>query len=177
MVIPLWVKIDFFLADRAVGYIKDQGYSTLEAEAVIYLSSNPAEYISRLKAIRKTQLMFPEEFASLANSDKRARNILSKSGGQSEVLLTDEKLCVETAEKTLLNKTRELRAQVDILVKAGNFEDALLVTVHVSNPVAAFFDSVMVNAEDDKLRLNRFRLLHEVTGLTNRVADISKLAT
>ena len=175
-VVPLWIKIHFFLLERAVGYIRDQGYSAQEADAVVNLA-NPAEYVLRLQAIRKAQAMFPAEFSALANADKRARNILTKSGGDSEVLRADENSCIENAEKDLLAKTRELRGQVDNLANGGNFETALLLTVQISHAVTVFFDSVMVNAEDEKLRLNRFRLLHEVTGLTNRVADISKLAS
>jgi glycyl-tRNA synthetase beta chain len=176
IIVPLWIKIHFFLLERAVGYIRDQGYSAQEADAVVNLA-NPAEYVLRLEAIRKAQAMFPAEFSALANADKRARNILTKSGGESQVLLSDEKLCKEKAEKDLLAKTRELRGQVDNLTYGGNFEAALLLTVQISHSVTVFFDSVMVNTEEKELRLNRFRLLHEVTGLTNRVADISKLAT
>jgi len=175
VVVPLWCKIHFFLLERAGGYIKDQGYSVQEAEAVIHLA-NPAEYVSRLKAIRKAQATFPSEFALLANADKRARNIINKSGEQSQYLSTDETRLIELAEKELLQKTREIRKGVDNLVALGAFEEALLLTVQISSTVATFFDSVMVNAEDDTLRNQRFRLLHEVTGLTNRVADLSKLA-
>jgi glycyl-tRNA synthetase beta chain len=176
IVMPLWQKLQHFMLERTTGYLKDMGYSGQEAEAVIYLA-NPYEYLARLEAIRKARSVFPIEFAQLANADKRARNILSKSGGNSEVLLTDNQRLVEDAEKALLSKTRELRGEVDSLASMGKFEAALLLTVQISQPVTVFFDSVMVNAEEPELRLNRFRLLHEVTGLTNRVADLSKLAS
>ena len=79
-------------------------------------------------------------------------------------------------EKALLQMTRDLRKQVDTLIAAGRFSDALVLTAQLHGPVTAFFDHVMVNAEDEKLRNNRFALLHEVAGLTNRVANISRLA-
>ncbi len=173
---PLWIKIHHFLLERAIGYIRDQGYSAQETVAVVNLA-DPAEYVPRLEAIRKAQVMFPAEFSALANADKRARNILTKSGAESGVLPADEMLCKEKAEQDLLAKTRELRSQVDNLVRESNFEAALLLTVQISHAVTIFFDSVMVNTEEKELRLNRFRLLEEVTNLTNRVADISKLAT
>jgi glycyl-tRNA synthetase beta chain len=176
LVTPLWVKINSFFNERTTNYLKDFGYSPQEAEAVIY-QSNPNEYMPRLEAIRKARLMFPNEFGQLANADKRARNILNKSGAQSEILLTDNNRLEQAEEKALLTKTRELRTEIDSLTARGQFEAALLLTVQISNPVTAFFDSVMVNAEDEELRLNRFRLLHEVTGLTNLVADLSKLAS
>ncbi len=176
LVSPLWVKLEFFLQERAINYLKDMNYTVQEAEAVIYMSS-PAEYVPRLEAINKARSLFPLEFSLLANADKRARNIINKSDKSSEILLTDENKLVEAKEKVLLTKTRELRGKVDSLATKNNFEDALLLTVQISTPVTEFFESVMVNAEDEELRLNRFRLLHEVTGLTNRVADLSKLAS
>ena len=176
IVVPLWVKVQFFLLERVAGYLKDMTYSPQETDAVLELA-HPYEYLSRLEAIRKAQSIFPTEFAQLANADKRARNILNKSGGLSEVILTDNQKLVEEAEKNLLSKTRELRNEVDSLTVEGKFEAALLLTVQISQPVTEFFDSVMINAEEPELRLNRFRLLHEVTGLTNRVANLSKLAS
>jgi glycyl-tRNA synthetase beta chain len=176
IVMPLWVKLAFFLQERATGYLKDTGYTAQEAESVIYMA-DPAEYIPRLEAIRKARSSFPVEFDLLANADKRARNIINKSGMSSEWIEADLDSCIEPAEKDLLRKTRELRNKINELAITGNFNDALLLTVHISNPVTAFFDSVMVNAEDEKTRFNRFRLLHEVTGLTNRVANLSKLAS
>ena len=176
MVMPLWVKLEFFLQERAVGYLKDTGYTAQEADSVIYMA-NPAEYIPRLEAVQKTRTTFPVEFDLLANADKRARNIINKSGMSSEWIEANLESCVEPAEKELLIKTRELRNRINDLAIAGNFNDALLLTVQISNPVTAFFDSVMVNADDENIRFNRFRLLHEVTGLTNRVANLSKLAS
>ena len=176
LAIPLWIKVKIFLDERASSYLKDLGYSPQEAQAIIF-QANPYEFIPRLEAIRKAQATFPGEFSQLANADKRARNIINKSGMPSEVLMADRNLCIEAAEFTLFDKTRELRGQINHLVDEGRFDEALLLALHISNPVTAFFDSVMVNADRDNIRLNRFRLLHEVTGLTNRVADISKLAS
>ena len=83
----------------------------------------------------------------------------------------------EQAEITLLHTTRSLRRQVDALITAGRFNDALMLTAQLHGPVTVFFDKVMVNVDDERLRNNRFALLQEVAGLTNRVANISRLAT
>ena len=83
----------------------------------------------------------------------------------------------EDQEKTLLITTRSIREQVDSFIVSGQFKDALILTAQLHVPVREFFEHVMVNAEDEELRLNRFRLLHEVGNLTNRVANISKLAS
>jgi glycyl-tRNA synthetase beta chain len=70
-----------------------------------------------------------------------------------------------------------LRTRVDSLIANSQFKQALIETAQLHVPVTAFFDKVMVNADDQKLRSNRFALLHEVASLTNLVANISKLAT
>ena len=66
--------------------------------------------------------------------------------------------------------------QVDSLLTQEKFSEALLLTAQLHQPVTLFFEKVMVNVEDATLRHNRFALLHEVANLTNRVANISKLA-
>jgi glycyl-tRNA synthetase beta chain len=181
---PVSFRLYVFLEERASGYLRDLSYTAQEASALFSIGLLPsvrllpAQYFSRLDAIREAEMAFPADFAALANADKRARNILVKSSGAaSEFMNADPTLMTEDAEKVLLAQTREIRLRVDELVNDGKFKDALLLTVKISKPVTEFFNSVMVNAEQEDVRLNRFRLLHEVTGLTNRVVDLSKLAT
>jgi len=166
--------VNSFVLERAKSYLRDRGYSASEVESVLSLpSAKPAEYIERLTAVRR--FLSLTEAIDLAESDKRIRNIISKSGAVSVIGLTDEKRLVEMAERTLLHSVRTLRPQVDSLIQQGNFENALLVTAQVHLPVKRFFDDVMVNVEDEALRSNRFALLHEVSNLTNRVANLSEL--
>jgi glycyl-tRNA synthetase beta chain len=174
MSFPNYVEVAAFIVDRARSYLRDAGYATLEVEAVLDVAPRPAQYVERLEAVRAF-LRLPEA-AALAESDKRIRNILSKSGGASVVQPTNEPALKEPAEKQLLGATRLLRQQVESLVRAEKFQDALMVTARIHQPVTKFFDEVRVNVEDEALRTNRFALLHEVGGLTNRVANISKLA-
>ena len=181
--LPTSYRLNVFLEERASGYLRDLSYTAQETSALFSIGSLPsvrllpAQYFSRLDAIREAEMAFPADFSALANADKRARNILIKSSGAlSEVMNADKSLMNEEAEIALFNKTRAIRGEVDKLVNAGLFKDALMLTVQISKPVTEFFNSVMVNAEDESVRQNRFRLLHEVTGLTNRVVDLSKLA-
>ena len=76
----------------------------------------------------------------------------------------------------LSTHTKSLREEVDALLRAEKFVDALMLTAQIHPPVSAFFDKVIVNVDDKRIRENRFALLHEVVNLTNRVANISKLA-
>jgi glycyl-tRNA synthetase beta chain len=172
--VPNPIEVGFFITDRARSYLREAGYATLEVEAVLDLAPRPAEYVERLEAVRSF-LQLPQA-AALAESDKRIRNILTKSGGGAVVQQTNVAMLQDEAEKQLLGTTRMLRQEVEGMLKEEKFRDALLSTARIHEPVANFFDKVLVNASDEKVRLNRFALLHEVVGLTNRVANISKLA-
>ena len=172
--VPNPIDVGFFITDRARSYLREAGYATLEVEAVLDLAPRPAEYVERLEAVRSF-LKLPQA-AALAESDKRIRNILTKSGGAGVVQQTNVAMLQDEAEKQLLGTTRMLRQEVEGMLKEEKFRDALLSTARIHETVAHFFDKVLVNASDEKIRMNRFALLHEVAGLTNRVANISKLA-
>jgi glycyl-tRNA synthetase beta chain len=172
--VPNPIEVGFFITDRARSYLREAGYATLEVEAVLDLAPRPAEYVDRLDAVRSF-LKLPQA-AALAESDKRIRNILTKSGGAAVIQPINVSMLQDEAEKQLLGTTRLLRQEVESMLKEEKFRDALLSTARIHEPVAKFFDEVLVNASDEKVRLNRFALLHEVIGLTNRVANISKLA-
>ena len=172
---PNPMKASYFVEERAKSYLRELGYTVLEVESVLGLRPNPLEYVGRLDAVRKF-LALPES-AGLAEADKRIGNILSKSGGDSVSVKADESKLVANEEKQLLRTTRLLREQVDALLTQEKFSEALLLTAQLHQPVAQFFDKVMVNADDRALRENRHALLHEVANLTNRVVNMSKLAT
>jgi glycyl-tRNA synthetase beta chain len=175
--IPVNVAAGNFIKERAKNYLREQGYAISEVEAVVGHPNNnkPSEYLERLEAVRSF-LTLPEA-ADLAQADKRIRNIIfkSKEGNINEYAELD--IMTEDQEKALLNATRSIREQVDSLIESGQFKEALVLTAQLHFPVKEFFEHVMVNADDETLRINRFRLLHEVGNLTNRVANISKLAT
>jgi glycyl-tRNA synthetase beta chain len=172
--LPLYADVNAFIHDRARGYLRDRGYSASEVESVLSLpSATPSEYIDRLNAVRK--FLNLAEAIELAESDKRIRNIINKSGETANIGGVDEGQLTEAAEKKLFNSVKALRPEVDSLIQQGNFERALLLTAQIHLPVKQFFEQVMVNAEDPSLRNNRFALLHAVSNLTNRVANLSEL--
>ncbi len=173
--VPNYIEAGLFISERAKNYLREQGYSPSEVESVVDLNPKPSEYVDRLEAVRSF-LQLPEA-VGLAEADKRIRNIISKSGKDSIIATADQALLQEDQEKSLLSATRTIREQVDTLMTASKFKEALILTARLHGPVSAFFDKVMVNVDDEKLRMNRFALLHEVANLTNRVANISKLAT
>jgi glycyl-tRNA synthetase beta chain len=143
------------------------------------------DYPPALRALRRLRTDDSDAFSSLAASDKRARNIIGKATGLDVRQPAEADALPTENERALLKLVRELdrevRALIDSESGAGTnreqvFAHALRATVRIAPPVAAFFDHVMVNVDDQTLRVNRLRLLNEVTGLTGRVADLSRLA-
>src|SRR5439155_11513361 len=116
------------------------------------------------------------EAPALAAANKRVGNILKKAEGAVEASIKPE-LLKESAEKALLNAIHSVAAKADSAWANGNYTENLQALAALKAPVDAFFDSVMVNAEDPALRSNRLGLLATLHQAVNRVADLSKLAT
>ena len=88
----------------------------------------------------------------------------------------DDELFEHEEERILDSERLKVAREAARMVAAGNPESALLALSSLAAPLDAFFDKVMVNADDEKIRANRFALLAELRALLNQVADISKLA-
>ena len=115
------------------------------------------------------------EAESLAAANKRITNILKKTEAVAGVI--DKDLLREVAEQNLYSAMMRLQPQVDAAYAKGDFSVTLKAMAQLRDSVDAFFNDVMVMAEDEQLRNNRIALLSELHGMMNRVADISKLAT
>ena len=164
----------FFLRERLVGYLRDAGYSAQEVEAVI--EARPlrwAEFPHRLAAVRAFALL--PEAAALAAANKRIANILKKSDSPAGAF--SAAALVEPAERALNEALERVGAIARRHLAGGDYTRALCELAALRAPVDAFFDGVMVNAEDAGLRNNRLWLLRELHVEMNRVADLSKLAT
>jgi glycyl-tRNA synthetase beta chain len=164
-----------FMYDRLVGYLRDLDYSAQQVDAVV--SVRPprwAELPKRLAAVRAFAGL--PESASLAAANKRIGNILKKSDAAAATSV-EELLLVEPAEKALANALRSAGPLADKLFDNGEYTASLRELAVLKAPVDAFFDSVMVNADDKDLRANRLALLSQLHAAMNRVADLSKLAT
>jgi glycyl-tRNA synthetase beta chain len=169
------VELDEFLIERLKGYLRDAGFSAAEVDAAIYArqlgqwSSIPA----RLAAVRSFAAL--PEAPSLAAANKRISNILKKAEG--EVAATvDEAVLVEAAEKSLFAAMQSTVPAANARFEAGDYTASLQSLAALRAPVDAFFDGVMVNAEDPALKANRLGLLRQLHEAMNRVADLSRLA-
>ena len=169
------VALDEFLIERLKGYLKDAGYGAAEVDAAIYAQKLGVWFTipKRLAAVR-TFAALPEAPA-LAAANKRIGNILKKTDNVdahvSEVLLK------EPAEIALYDAMKNTVPKADTQFEAGDYTASLQTLAALRAPVDAFFDGVMVNAEQLDLRLNRLGLLATLHQAMNRVADLSKLAT
>jgi glycyl-tRNA synthetase beta chain len=82
----------------------------------------------------------------------------------------------EDAEKALYAMTQEIAPRARSQFESGDYTGSLQTLAALRGPVDAFFDGVMVNAEEADLRLNRLGLLATLHQAMNRVADLSRLA-
>ena len=110
---------------------------------------------------------------ALAEANKRIRNILRKSETPDGEL--DPKFLREPAEQALAERVAALRPQVEKLCQERQYQQAMERLATLAEPVARFFDDVLVMAEEPELRHNRLRLLRDVRELFLTIADLSRL--
>ena len=163
-----------FVFDRLASSLKDQGYSAQEIDAVVSLRpQHLADVKKRLAAVRAFAAL--PEAAALAAANKRIGNILKKSEGAVGGAVRTE-LLQDAKEQELHAALAKVAAAAGPKFDAGDHQGGLVACAALRAPVDAFFDTVMVNAEDAALRQNRLALLSQLHTLMNRVADLSKLA-
>ena len=170
------VELQDFIRERFAGYLKDQGFSTLQVESV--LSQNPVRLDvvpQQLEAVKAFQAL--PEAESLAAANKRVANILKQAEAKGESFGQAELAELkEPAERALHQAVRSAAKKADTLFANGDYAGYLKTFSVLKEPVDSFFDSVMVMVDDDKLRRGRLALLRDLRDAMNRVADISKLA-
>ena len=167
------VALADFIYDRLAGSLREQGYSAQEVDAVLALRPQRlGEVPKRLLAVRAFAAL--PESPALAAANKRIGNILKKTDAVDAHVST--LLLQEAAEKELFAAMQTVLPQANALFEAGDYTASLQTLAALRAPVDAFFDGVMVNAEQLDLRLNRLGLLQSLHVAMNRVADLSKLA-
>ena len=167
-------QLSEFIYERLAGSLRDQGYSALEVDAVVGLRPQRLGDIpKRLAAVRAFAAL--PEAASLAAANKRVGNILKKVDG-AVTAAVDVALLKEPAEVALNQALDTVKAQADAAFERGDYTTSLQSLAALRVPVDAFFDAVMVNAEDAALRANRLGLLATLHQAMNRVADLSRLS-
>lgn len=162
-----------FIYDRLSGGLREQGYTAQEVEAVLALKPQRfGDVPKRLEAVRAFAAL--PEAAALAAANKRIGNVLKKAGEVDAHV--NPALFKEDAERALHAVMQKLLPESQAKFEAGDYTASLQTLAALRAPVDAFFDDVMVNAEEMDLRLNRQGLLKSLHLAMNRVADLSCLA-
>ena len=164
-----------FCFDRLSVNLREQGASPQEVDAVLALNpSLLSEIPQRLSAVRTFSSLTEAE--SLAAANKRVGNILKKVEGEVKAEV-NANLLTEPAEIALNEALSKVKPEADKLFESGDYTASLKSLAALKAPVDAFFDNVMVNADDPALKANRLGLLATLHQTMNRVADLSKLAS
>jgi glycyl-tRNA synthetase beta chain len=163
-----------FIYDRLRGLLRERGYAPNEIEAVVAQQPDVLADIDQRLAAVQAFAALPEAEA-LAAANKRITNILKKTdapvAGEAQ-----RDLLQEAAEQNLYAAMLKTAPLIDAAFAGNDFAGALKALAQLREGVDAFFNDVMVMAEDVNLRNNRLALLAQLHRMLNRVADISKLA-
>ena len=167
-------KVIEFIFERLANQLREQGYSAQQVDAVLALQPDQLKDVpKRLAAVRVFAAL--DESVSLAAANKRVANILKKAGGTVEARV-DAALLKQSAEAALHAALTKVVPAADAAFERGDYAASLKALAALKAPVDAFFEGVMVNAEDPQLRTNRLGLLAMLHAAMNRVADLSRLA-
>ena len=162
--------IDFMYARLAVLLQGDYAQDVVAA-VLAHRPDSLHDLTARLEAVSEFKAL--PEAAALAAANKRVHNLLKKTDG--ELGAVNPVLLQEDAEKALFAATEGLQAAIASAMNEQNFKAALSQLATLRAPVDAFFDSVMVMADDAALKQNRLNLLHQLNLQLNAVADIALL--
>ncbi|MCC7006778.1 MAG: glycine--tRNA ligase subunit beta [Ottowia sp.] len=166
-----------FLLDRMRSYLREQGGTTQEVEAVLAKfeqAEQPAyldDLLKRLDAVRAFAQL--PQAPALAAANKRISNLLKKT--QTQTHTVDTALLEEPSELALYQALQDVRAPIEQALTQHNFTDALCQLASLRDVVDHFFSHVMVMTENKALRDNRIALLTELHTLMNHTADLSRL--
>ena len=160
-----------YLTDR-LRSVATMSYVHDEVEAVLAAQwRNPRNVSGRLETLQHFRAT--EAGVALAEANKRIRNILRKTEPPAGEL--DPALLREPAEQALAERVAELCPEVEKLCRERQYEPAMKLLASLADPVAKFFDDVLVMAEEPEMRHNRLRLLRDVRELFLTIADLSRL--
>ena len=164
-----------FFYERLFNYLKDLGYSNEMVDALV--SSKPAQIhdiLERLQAI--SEFIKLKESDTLSSANKRVSNILKKADKITNNPV-DVSLLIENEEIMLHKVLLDLEPKINQCLDKNDFVSALKNLVILNAPINNFFEKVMVNTDDTKIKNNRYSLLYKLRQNLNSVADISKLAS
>lgn len=163
-----------FMSERLRGILAERGIGREIFDAVAALNiSDVGDFTARAQAV--AAFLDMPEAPQLAAAHKRARNVLRQAAG-AEATAVDPALFSDEAERVLADRLARQATQQDTELQRGAYTEALRALAALQAPVDAFFDAVMVMADDAKVRSNRLALLAQLDATCRRVADVSLLS-
>lgn len=170
--------LDFF-ADRLKVFLKDQGKRHDLIDAIFSLGGQDdlALIVKRVEAL--DAFLKTDDGANLLAGVKRAANILAieeKKDKRSYAGTYDLALLNEKEETALAAAIEGVKQDTVAAINVENFAGAMRALAELRPAVDAFFDKILVNAEDPRIRENRLKMLSEIRAATQTVADFSKIS-
>ncbi|WP_426687339.1 glycine--tRNA ligase subunit beta [Rhodanobacter ginsengiterrae] len=167
-----------FVLDRLRGYYAEQGFDHNQFEAVLAVQpASLADFDRRLRAVAEFGRC--AEAASLAAANKRVANILRKqadeAGAQPIGRNVDPARFEAGAERELADALASAQQDNAAALAAGDYAAVLARLSRLQAPVDAFFENVLVNADDPAVRANRLALLNQLKTQFGAIADIALL--
>ena len=167
-------KLTEYMLDRFSAMYQDQNIPAVVFQAVRAKGiTQPLDINARVQAVFAFSKLDSAE--ALAAANKRVSNILAKNNAVIDTPVIDEALLQEDAEKVLAKELSSKAAEVQAIFDAGNYAEYLTALTSLRSSIDAFFDSVMVMADDEAVKKNRLALLNQLRNLFLQVADISLL--
>lgn len=167
-------KLIEYMLDRFSAMYQDQNIPTVVFQAVRAKGiTQPLDVNQRVQAVNAFYKLDSAE--ALAAANKRVSNILTKNDAFMDKPKINTALFTEDAEKELFEALRAKGLEVDPLFNRGNYQDYLLSLATLRETIDAFFDNVMVMADDEAVKQNRLALLNNLRSFFIKVADISQL--
>jgi len=163
-----------FILERLKHYLREQGYESSLVNAALDapLSTLP-DLVARLDALR--EFMGHEYASNLVAANKRIGNILRKADPIEKSTIKEDVLVIEE-ESRLFEEIKRITKDLNQLYKKADYTSALTLLAGLSAVIEAFFDKVMVMAEDLEVRNNRLNLLAELKGLFDRIANLALMS-
>ncbi len=164
-----------FLTNRLSRLLADEGLSKDIIAAVTSVSAEQIPDVeNRAAALQK--LKGQAEFDPLAAAFKRVENILKKTDPARDATV-DADLFDHASENALHAASQAVAGKVNDFMAQGDLDSALDAIAGLRDPVDAFFNDVMVMAEDAAVRANRLALLASISAIFGRIADFSQIST
>jgi glycyl-tRNA synthetase beta chain len=167
-----------FLHDRLKVFLRDKGLRHDIIDACVAMESNCdlTLLVKRAEALADT--LKTDDGVNLIQGFKRANNILTQAEEKDGVEYSygpDRKFAETDAERALFSALDAAEAKISPAMAAEDFRAAMTAMASLRGPIDAFFESVVVNAENQMVRRNRLNLLHRIRAICLSVADLAKI--